>query len=108
MPAGSRYRCIAPPLTIDPEPDESGNTLEAWSLAREVLCSADGFKTFSAHPYRMHVEPGGKSARDYGSEGWLRERAADGSILHTVLSVSPESPRREATQGPPRILTQKR
>ena len=104
MPAGSRIRCIAPPLRISPEPNDFGSELEAWFLAREVLCSSDGFQTFSAHPYRMHLGVDGKREVDYRSDGLLRERAADGTIIHTAVSLRPEAPRREATQGPPQVL----
>ena len=107
MPAGSRMRCIAPPLHITPEPNDFGSALESWFLAREVLCSADGFQTFSAHPYRMHLTPDGKRELDYRSDGLLNERAADGAIIHTAVSLRAEAPRRAATQGPPQVLTDK-
>lgn len=105
MPPGSSLRCIVPPLSIAPEPEESGFSLESWFLAREVLCSGDGFRTFSAHPFRMRLMPDGKRELVERSDGWLRERAADGSIVQTQVSLRPEAPRRDATQGPPQVLT---
>lgn len=106
MPAGSRHRCIAPPLHIEPQPDDMERQLEAWFLARDVLCSSDGFRTWNAYPYRIRWLGDGKRELDAKSDGWLRERTSDGSIINSVVSLRAEPPRREATLGPPQVLTQ--
>jgi hypothetical protein len=108
MPPGSHQRCIAPPLHIEPQADEMERQLEAWFLARDVLCSSDGFRTWNAYPHRVRLHRDGKRELDYRSDGWLRERASDGSIVNTVVSLRSERPRREATVGPPQVLTQTR
>ena len=41
-----------------------------------------------------------------GSDIWLRERATDGTVLHTKISVRAEAMKREATVGPPQVLTE--
>jgi hypothetical protein len=105
MPEGSGLRCIVPPLQISAEPEESGRSLESWFLSREVLCSGDGFRSFSAHPFRMHLMPDGKRELDYRSDAWLRERGADGTIVHTQVMMRAEAPRRDATVGPPQVLS---
>mgnify|MGYP003428973212 FL=1 len=108
MPPGSSLRCIAPPLKIEAEPEESGRSLESWQLSREVLCTSDGFHTWNAYAYSMRLLPDGKRELSKGSDIWLRERASDGTILHTKLSVRAEALRREATVGPPQVLTERK
>jgi hypothetical protein len=105
MPPGSHYRCVAVPLHIEPKADDMERELEGWFLARDVLCSSDGFRTWTSQPHRIILTRDGKRELDYRSDGWLRERAADGTIIHTVVSLRAEQPRREATTGPPQVLT---
>lgn len=91
MPPGSSLRCVAPPLHIEAQSDELETTFEYWFLTREVLCSSDAFRTFTAYPHRVRLRPDGTRQLDYRSEGWLREHAPDGSLVQTVVSLRARS-----------------
>jgi len=105
MPEGSAFRCVAPPLEIRAEANDFDTALEAWRLSRSVLCSSDGFRTWSSYAHRIAIMPDGARQPDYKSDAWLSERATDGTVQNTVLSLRAQTPRREATTGPPQIVS---
>jgi hypothetical protein len=104
MPKRSAIRCVAPPLEIAPQTNDFESELEAWSLSRSVLCSSDGWHTWTSYQHRTRLLPDGTSELDYRSDGWLSERASDGTVINTVLSLRAEEPRRAATLGPPQVI----
>ncbi len=104
MPPGSRFRCIANPLSIEPAANAFGTRLSAWLLARSVFCSSDGWRTWTEYPHRVRLLADGKSKLDYQSDALLRERGGDGAARQTLMVVRSEPERREATLGPPRVL----
>jgi hypothetical protein len=108
MPAGSRIRCVAAPLEVTPEANDFESQFEEWLLSRSVLCSSDGFQSWSSYPHRLRLRPDGTRQLDYRADAWLSERASDGSVRNTVLSLRDQAPTRAATTGPPRILASPR
>jgi hypothetical protein len=105
MPEGSAFRCVALPLEIRAEANDFETELEAWRLSRSVLCSSDGWRTWSSYAHRLGILPDGTRQPDYKSDAWLSERSSDGVARNTVLSLRAEPPRREATTGPPQIVS---
>jgi hypothetical protein len=104
MPPGSTFRCIALPLKLEPDANTFGTQLLGWLLSRNIVCSSDGWRSWTDYPHRVRLRPDGTRTVEYRSEGWLRERMADGTIRRAWLALRSEAPRRAATTGAPQIL----
>jgi hypothetical protein len=81
-----------------------GTQLLGWLLSRNIGCSSDGWRSWTDYPHRVRLRPDGTRTVEYRSEGWLRERMADGTIQRAWLALRSEAPRRAATTGAPQIL----
>jgi hypothetical protein len=104
MPPGGTIRCFAQPLKLEPDVNAFGTKLLGWVLSRNIVCSGDGWRSWTEYPHRVRLQPDGTRTVEYRSEGWLRERSADGGVQRSVLALRSEAPRREATTGPPQVL----
>jgi hypothetical protein len=105
MPPGGTFRCIAQPLKLEPDVNAFGTKLLGWVLSRNIVCSGDAWHSWTEYPHRVRLQPDGTRTVEYRSEGWLRERIADGGVQRSVLALRSEAPRREATTGPPQVLS---
>lgn len=105
MPEGSGFRCVVNPLVVGPETDEWGMRLERWVMTRTVMCSSDGFRTWTEYPHVVYLEvDGDRKVANEATEGTLRQRDADGKVRLTRLFLRSDQEKREATRGPPREL----
>jgi hypothetical protein len=104
MPAGSGFRCIVTPVRVSSDANTWGTKLKAWGLARSVLCSGDGWRSWTESIHREHLQLGAprEVAPDNGL--LLRERGDDGGVRHSFVVMRSDKEKREATTGPPRIL----
>jgi len=104
MPEGSAFRCIVSPLTATPEAEEFAKTLDAWVLARTLVCSGDGFRSWSEHAHVTRLLPDGTREITMQGGALLRERDAGSGIRESYVLLRSEPERREATTGPARIV----
>jgi hypothetical protein len=105
MPAGSRFRCVVTPLQVKAGANPFGTKLKYWSLARSLLCSPDGFRSWTEYPYSGHLMADGSRDLPAKSIAWLREWDADQHERQTFVIMRSDKENREATTGPPRIVT---
>lgn len=104
MPAGSAFACMVTPLKVEPMAEMD---LEAWVLSRELRCSSDGYRTWTAYPHYVRVSPDGDRTGQT-TRAALRERLPDGTGLRqTVVQLRDDAQPRRATMGPPQIIEHK-
>lgn len=106
MPPDSDFACFVTPLSIRAEAEMD---LEAWVLSRELRCSADGYRTWTAYPHYVRVDPDGKRTRTRSvTRAALRERTASGKGLRQiVIQLRDDAQPTRATTGPPKIVEHK-
>jgi hypothetical protein len=104
MPPGSTFRCMATALEVKTDANTFGTELRAWLLSRSILCSSDGFRSWTQYPHRVRLSTDGARTVDFQSDGLLRERASDGTVRNTLVVMRSDAEPREASPGPPRIL----
>ena len=104
MPERSAYRCLVTPLASTAHADDFGVKLEAWVLTRSLLCSSDGFRSWTEHGHVLRVRPDGSRDETLQASALLRERDADGRVRETYVVVRSTPEPRAATKGPPRVL----
>jgi hypothetical protein len=104
MPPRTAFRCLVAPLDIATRANALGTELKAWLLARRVLCSSDGFRTFTESIHRVRVPIG--APREVGDDAGLllREQDDAGRVRHTFVLLRSEPEPRAATTGPPRVI----
>ncbi|MET0341022.1 MAG: hypothetical protein ABW252_08465 [Polyangiales bacterium] len=104
MPEGSRHQCVASPLEVVAQPDDFGSKLERWLLSRTVVCSSDGFATWSSHPHRVAIDADGTRRVLARTDALLQERARDGAVRESYVALRSDKEIRAASLGAPRIL----
>ncbi len=102
MHADSRFRCLVTPLSVAVETDDFGTQVEAWILERELRCSSDGWRSWTAHPHRVRVDPEGARLTQ-PARASLREQGRV-QARETLVSVRDDPEKRRATKGPPRVV----
>lgn len=107
MPAGSSYRCIVNPVEVTPQVNDWGTELRGWELMRKLLCSSDGWKTWTEYPHRLLLSVDGTRTVMYAAEAALREQTAAGRVHQTTVLFRSDKEERQATTGPARIVASK-
>ena len=104
MPEASSFRCIAAPLQVSTQTNVLGTELRAWLLERHVLCSTDGWRSWSEAAHRVRVRNGGE--REVGEDAGLllREQDTAGSVRQTYVLLRSGAQSHDATTGPPQVL----
>jgi hypothetical protein len=104
MPPDSRFRCIAPPLEVTPQTNTLRTELKAWRMARRVLCSSDGWHSWTESTLRVRQVVAGE--REIGDDAGLllREQDTGGRVRQTFVLLRSEPEQREASTGPPRVV----
>jgi hypothetical protein len=105
MAEDSHFRCQVTPLVITPEANDFNTKLKAWVMSRTLMCSDDGWKNWTEYSHTVHLAPGGERKMFAVPEALLRERQPDGSVRQTFVILRSDKEQRDATTGPPRILT---
>lgn len=97
LASDGRWRCILNPLEIRARPDEDEAKVEAWHVQRSVLCSSDGWKTWTEHPHVDLVNPDGEKQASMSeqTEIFLRElvggRTRETTIVVRTGTIAPKS-----------------
>lgn len=104
MPEGSAHRCLVTPLSTVAVADDFGVKLQAWVLTRRLLCSSDGFATWTEQGHVLRIAPDGRSEVTSEGRALLRERGADGKARESFVTLRSDPEQRSATTGPPRVL----
>jgi len=104
MPEGSRFRCLAQPVTVAPSTNDFGSSLKGWIMSRDVYCSADDWASWQIYPQRDFLAANGERESKLLTQANLRERKAAGKVYETVVITRSDEEKRAATVGPPRIL----
>lgn len=104
MPEPSSYRCIVTPLQITAEHNDFNTKLLGWTLQRDLLCSADQWRSWTVHPHKVRIRPDGARETTVAGEVLFSERDPDQQVRETFVLVRDVPERLEATTGPPRIL----
>jgi hypothetical protein len=104
MPAASAFRCIVTPVQVSTETNDYGTKLKAWLLRRDLLCSADGWRSWTEHPHVARLLPDGTRQTTTMAQVQLRERDRDPEVRETFVLVRDDEEPRAATTGPPKIL----
>jgi hypothetical protein len=102
--AQTRYRCVVTPLQVTPVTDDFKTELKAWFMRRDLLCSSDGWHSWTEHPHTVRVEADGTRKTLLRGEVLLRERGAGLDAWETVVMMRDDDERRAATTGPPRVV----
>ena len=92
------------PLQITAEHNDFNTKLLGWSLQRDLLCSADQWRSWTVHPHKLRVLPDGTRKTTVAGEVLFSERDPDQQVRETYVLVRDEPEQRQATTGPPRIL----
>lgn len=103
MPEGSRFRCAVLPLQTAAIANDFNTKLIAWSLKRELLCSADDWQTWSSSTHETRMTPEGERS-SWQAALHLRERRDDGKTYETVVLIRDDAEQRKASTGPPQIV----
>jgi hypothetical protein len=91
MEPGTAFRCIVNPLEVQARPTEDDDGVDAWVLTRKILCSGDGWKTWTESPHQVVVPKEGKVTRTIEqTEVLLREPLGDKTRETTILMRSDE------------------
>jgi hypothetical protein len=104
MPVGSTYRCVVDPVEVTPQVNDWGTELLGWDLVRKLLCSGDGWQTWSEYPHRLQLSIDGTRNVAYASEAALRERTVSGEVYQTTVLLRSDKEERNASTGPARII----
>jgi hypothetical protein len=104
MQPESRFRCVVGPLTVEAKANDPATELEAWTLRRDLLCSGDGWQTWTQHEHALHLLPDGTRRTVTAAQASLREHTGDPRARETVVLVRDDEELRTATTGPPRVL----
>jgi len=104
MPPGSRHRCVVSPLEVVAQPDDFGAKLEHWLLVRTMVCSSDGFASWSSYPHRVALGTDGSRRVITHTDALLHEHEKDGSARESAVTLRSDKEVREASLGAPRIL----
>lgn len=105
MPASSRHRCVLQPLRMKPDTNDYGTELKGWQLHRTLLCSGDGWQTWSAQAGILYIDAAGERKEMMRARVFLHELQDNGDVHDYVVMVRTDKERRAATHGPPQILT---
>jgi hypothetical protein len=105
MPEGSAYRCLVTPLRVEAKANTWGTKLTAWAMERTLLCSSDDYRTWIESTLRVRLRADG--TREVGPDAGavLRSRAGDAGVRQMFVLMRSDTERREATLGPPRIVS---
>lgn len=104
MPDVSKYACVVTPLKVEFDQNDFQTKLKAWVLTRSLLCSDDGWHTWTEYQHGMRILPDGAREMMAVPQALLRERDANNRIRHTYVLLRSDKEVREATTGPPRIV----
>lgn len=104
MQPESRFRCVVGPLNVEAKTNDPATKLEAWTLRRDLLCSGDGWRTWTQHEHALRVLPDGSRQKVTAAQAFLREQTGDPRARETVVLVRDDQELRTATTGPPRVL----
>jgi hypothetical protein len=104
MPAASKFACVVTPLSFAVDQNDFGTKLKAWVLTRTLLCSDDGWHSWSEYAHGVRVLPDGTREMLPVPQALLREREADASVRQTYVLLRSDKEQRDATTGPPKIL----
>ena len=104
MAEGSAFRCIVSPLSVTPEAEEFAKAPDAWVLARTLVCSSDGFRSWTEQAHVTRLLPDGTREITMQGGALLRERDAAGAVRESYVLLRSEPEKREATTGPARIV----
>ena len=104
MPEISKFRCVVTPLAIVADTNDFNTKLKAWVLTRRLLCSDDGWHSWTEYSHTTRILPDGTTEMQSVPQALLREREADESIRETFVLLRSDKEQLEAYTGPPRIL----
>jgi hypothetical protein len=104
MPEASSFRCIAAPLQVSSHANVLGTELKAWLFERHVLCSSDGWRSWSEAVHRVRVPIGGERVVGEDAGLLLREQDATGRVRQTYVLLRSAAQSHDATTGPPQVL----
>jgi hypothetical protein len=104
MPEVSKYACVVTPLKVEYDQNDFQTKLKAWVLSRQLLCSDDGWHTWTEYQHGLRLLPDGTREMLAVPQALLREREADSSIRHTFVLLRSDKEVRDATTGPPKII----
>jgi hypothetical protein len=104
MPAVSKFACAVTPLSIVADQNDFQTKLKGWILTRTLLCSDDGWHSWTEYAHGVRILPDGTREMFAVPQALLREREADSSVRQTYVLLRSDKENREATTGPPRIL----
>jgi hypothetical protein len=104
MPAASKFVCVVTPLSFAADQNDFGTKLKAWVLTRVLVCSDDGWHTWTEYAHGVRVLPDGTREMLPVPQALLRERESDSSVRQTYVLLRSDKEQRDATTGPPKIL----
>jgi len=104
MPTVSKYRCVVTPLSIVTEANDFGTKLKAWVMTRRLLCSNDGWQSWTEYSHTARLPTEGEREMESVPQAFIREREPDQSVRQTFVLLRSDKEQLEATTGPPRIL----
>jgi hypothetical protein len=97
MAEDGRFRCIVNPLRVQARPNDDLSGVDAWVLMRSVLCSGDGWRTWTDSPHQVVVLPDGKRTATIEQTDVLLREPIDGKVRETTIIL-----RSDADPDPPR------
>ena len=101
MPEVSSYRCIVTPLQIAAEHNDFNTKLLGWTLQRDLLCSADQWRSWTVHPHKVRILPDGTRKTTMAGEVLFSERDPDQQVRETFVLLRDVPERLEAAQDSP-------
>jgi hypothetical protein len=103
MPAPSRFECHVTPAEVTAVTDDYATELRGWRILRSLVCSRDGFASWTQHPHRVRVELSGEREVEIPTHAYLRERIGDAEH-HIRIILRSDARTTSASVGPPRIV----
>jgi hypothetical protein len=104
MQEASAFRCVVSPAEIRPDANTWGNKLKAWEISRSMLCSSDGWHSWTEAIHHVRRPVGAERPPEASTGLLLREQESDGSVRQSFVVIRSDKEQREATTGPPRVL----
>lgn len=103
MPAPSAFECHVTPAEVTPVTNDYGTELRGWTILRSLLCSRDGFASWTQHPHRLRIDRNGERRVEIATHAYLRERVDEATHAIRIILRS-DARRRSARTGPPQIV----
>jgi hypothetical protein len=93
MAEDGRFRCIVNPLRVQARPNDDDSGVDAWILTRSVLCSGNGWRTWTDSPHQVVVLPEGKRTRTIEQTDVLLREPIDGKTRETTIILRSDEDR---------------